>query len=156
MKLLPATQFPLILRHTLASLLYWRTVQDLMTFPTKRDQVGFCVVTKGAPSSHVVNIEIFGASTFLTAPTIALQDFFAQSGIYLGRHTNSRGFLQTKTIHVASFIEKLVAQTLMMNNRWAPSVQDFIRLRPSPKQRPRENRRRSFRGSSPEIYQSRA
>jgi len=31
------------------------SVQNLVAFPTKRDQVGLCVVTNGAPSSHVVN-----------------------------------------------------------------------------------------------------
>jgi predicted RNA-binding protein with TRAM domain len=33
-------------------------VQNLVAFPTKRDQVGFSVVTKGAAPSDVVNIEI--------------------------------------------------------------------------------------------------
>jgi len=42
-----------------------------MAFPAKRDQVGLSVVTQGAAPSDVVNIKILGASTFLTAPTIA-------------------------------------------------------------------------------------
>jgi hypothetical protein len=50
------------------------SVQDLVAFPAKRDQVGFGVVTQGAASSDVVNIEILGASTFLAAPTITFQD----------------------------------------------------------------------------------
>jgi len=43
--------------------------------PPKRDQADISVVTKGAAPSHVVNIEILGASICLTAPTIKLQDF---------------------------------------------------------------------------------
>jgi hypothetical protein len=42
----------------------------LVAFPAKRDQVGLSIVTKGAALYDVVNIEILGASTFLTAPTI--------------------------------------------------------------------------------------
>ena len=53
-------------------------VENLMACPTKRNQVGLCVVTKGTSSSHVVNIEILGASTFLTSPTITLQNFSTQ------------------------------------------------------------------------------
>ena len=56
-------------------------VQKLVAFPTKRNQVGLCIVTKSAAPSQVVNIEILGASTFLTAPTVTLQDFSAQPGI---------------------------------------------------------------------------
>jgi hypothetical protein len=57
-------------------------VQKLVAFPTNRDQVGLCIVTKAAAPSQVVHIEILGASTFLTAPTIPLQDFPTQPGIY--------------------------------------------------------------------------
>jgi hypothetical protein len=56
-------------------------VQKLVAFPAKRDQVGLGIVTKAAAPSQVVNIEILGASTFLTAPTITLQDFSTQPGI---------------------------------------------------------------------------
>jgi hypothetical protein len=56
-------------------------VQDLVAFPTKRDQVGLCVVTKSAAPSDVVNIEVPGASTFLAALTIAFQDFPSQPHI---------------------------------------------------------------------------
>ena len=53
-------------------------MQNLVAFPAKRDQVGLSIVTKGAAPSQVVNIEILRASTFLTAPTVAFQDFPAQ------------------------------------------------------------------------------
>ena len=56
-------------------------VQNLMAFSTKRDQVGLYVVTKGAAASDVVNIEVLAASTYPTAPAIALQDFSAQTRI---------------------------------------------------------------------------
>jgi hypothetical protein len=56
-------------------------VQKLVAFPAKRDQVCLCVVTKGAAASHVVNVETLGASTYLTAPTITLQDFSVQTRI---------------------------------------------------------------------------
>ena len=56
-------------------------MQNLMACPAKCDQVGLRVVTKGAAPCRVVNIEILGASTFLTAPTITLQDFSPQPGI---------------------------------------------------------------------------
>jgi hypothetical protein len=49
-----------------------------MAFPAKRDQVDLSVVTKGAAWFDVVNIEILGASTVLTVPTISFQDFSAQ------------------------------------------------------------------------------
>jgi len=54
-------------------------VHNLVAFPTKRDQVDLFVVTKCATSSHVVNVEILRASTFLTAPTITLQDWLFAS-----------------------------------------------------------------------------
>jgi hypothetical protein len=50
-------------------------VQNLVALPAKRDQIGLCVVTQGAAAYQVVNIEILGASTFLTPPTVAFQDF---------------------------------------------------------------------------------
>jgi hypothetical protein len=56
-------------------------VQMLVAFPAKRDQVGLYVVAKGAAPSHVVNIEVLGASTYLTAPTVTLQDFPIQPRI---------------------------------------------------------------------------
>jgi hypothetical protein len=64
-------------------------VQKLVAFPAKRDQVGLCVITKAAAPSQVVNIEILGASTFLTAPTVTLQDFSTQPDIYPKRHPTS-------------------------------------------------------------------
>jgi hypothetical protein len=76
-------------------------MENLVAFPTKRDQIGLSVVTKAAARSHVVNIKILGVSTFLTAPTITLQDFSAQSRICLRRLSNSRFFLQSRIIHVA-------------------------------------------------------
>jgi hypothetical protein len=50
-------------------------VQNPVAFPTKRDQVGLDVITKGAASSDMVNIEVLRASTFLTSPAITFQDF---------------------------------------------------------------------------------
>lgn len=73
----------------------------LMACPTKRDQVGLRVVTKGAAPCYVVNIEVLEASTLLTAPTITLQDFSTQHRIYAGRLSNSRPFSQSRIIHVA-------------------------------------------------------
>jgi len=65
-------------------------VQNLVAFPTERDQVGLSVVTKGAAPSHVVNIESLGTSTSLTSPTISLQDFSTQHRVLLRRQSNSR------------------------------------------------------------------
>jgi hypothetical protein len=56
-------------------------VQNLVALPAKRDQVGFCVLTKGAAPSHVVNIEMPRGSALLAAPTILLQDFVTQPRI---------------------------------------------------------------------------
>ena len=56
-------------------------MQNLVAFPTERDQVDLCVVTKGAAASHVVNVETLSASTYLAAPTITLQDFLMQPRI---------------------------------------------------------------------------
>ena len=50
------------------------TVQNFVAFPTKRDQVGFKILSKCATSSQVVNVEILEATAYLTAPVIALQD----------------------------------------------------------------------------------
>ena len=76
-------------------------MQNLVAFPTKRDQVGLRIVTKSTAPSHVVSIEILGASTLLTAPTITLQNFYAQHRIYARLLSNSRPFLQSGIIHVA-------------------------------------------------------
>jgi len=76
-------------------------VRYLMACPTKRDQVGLRVVTKGAAPCYVVNIEVLEASTLLTAPTITLQDFSTQDRICAGRLSNSRPFSQSGIIHVA-------------------------------------------------------
>jgi hypothetical protein len=38
--------------------IYGESVENLVAFPTKRDQVGLSVVTKRAAPSDVVNIEI--------------------------------------------------------------------------------------------------
>jgi len=76
-------------------------VENLVAFPTKRDQVRLRVVTKGAAPSDVVNIEIPRASTFLTAPTIAFQDFPTQPRILPRRLSHSRPFGGEGTIHIA-------------------------------------------------------
>ena len=68
-----------ILQHTRPSVVCRRTCAQFGAFPTKRDQVDLFVVTKCATSSHVVNVEILRASTFLTAPTITLQDWLFAS-----------------------------------------------------------------------------
>src|SRR6266852_9129557 len=57
------------------------SVQNLMAFSTKRDQVGLYVVTKGASPPHIMNVQIPERSTLLTAPTITLQDFSMQPRI---------------------------------------------------------------------------
>lgn len=56
-------------------------VQNLVAFPTKRDQVGLRIVTKGAAPSDVVNVEVLGASAALTVPAITVQDFPSRLGI---------------------------------------------------------------------------
>jgi hypothetical protein len=76
-------------------------MQNLVAFPAKRDQVGLRVVTKGAASSDVVNIEILRASTFLAAPTIAFQDLPAQLRILPQRLSISKSFGRRRDIHVA-------------------------------------------------------
>ena len=49
-------------------------MEDLVAFPTKGDQVGLCVVSKGASPSHMMNVQIPEGSTLLTAPTVPFQD----------------------------------------------------------------------------------
>jgi len=70
------------------------TVQNLVAFPTKRDQVGLHVLSKGAAPSQVVNIEILEAATYLTAPVIARQDPLAQPRIRDGRCADSMPLLR--------------------------------------------------------------
>jgi hypothetical protein len=84
-------------------------VQKLVAFPTKRDQVGFSIVTKGAASSHVMNIEIVGAATSLTAPTISLQDFSTQRRVRLSCQSNSRPFRGNRICHVTCHLLYLAA-----------------------------------------------
>jgi hypothetical protein len=60
---------------------YGEPVLNLVAFPTQRDQVGLSILTKSAAPPDVVNVEILGASAFLAAPTISLQDFPSQPGI---------------------------------------------------------------------------
>ena len=60
-----------------------------MAVPTKRNEIRLDIITKCAAPSHVVNIEILKAATYLTAPSIALQDFFPQPRIRHGRHSDS-------------------------------------------------------------------
>ena len=71
-----AREFKILIRESTGG-----PVLNLVAFSTKRDQVGLRVVTKGAAASHVVNVETLGASTYLTAPTITLQDFSMQPRI---------------------------------------------------------------------------
>ena len=49
-------------------------MENLVAFPTKRDQVGLGVVTQGASPSHMMNVEISEGSAFLAAPAVAFQD----------------------------------------------------------------------------------
>jgi len=76
-------------------------VLKVVAFPAERDQICLSVVTKGAASSHVVNVEISGASTSLTAPTIPLQDFSLQPSIEIRRQSNSRPPLRARIVHAA-------------------------------------------------------
>ena len=69
-------------------------MQHLVAFPTKRDQVGLEILSKGAAPAQVVNVEISEAATYLTAPVIALQDFLSQARIRDGRHSDSRSLLR--------------------------------------------------------------
>ena len=73
----------------------------LVAFPAKRNQISLDVVPKCATPSQVVNIEILEAATYLTAPVITRQDFFAQPRIRHGRHSNSRPLLQDGVAHLA-------------------------------------------------------
>ena len=56
-------------------------VQNLVAFSTKRDQVGLRVITKNVAPSNMVNMEILGASTLLTAPPSRPKISLSQSGI---------------------------------------------------------------------------
>ena len=76
-------------------------MQSLVAFPTKRDQVGLHVVSKGATPSQVVDIEILEAPTYLTAPVVTDQDFFTQPRIRDGRYSNSRSLSQDGVAHLA-------------------------------------------------------
>jgi hypothetical protein len=73
----------------------------LVAFPAKRNEISLDIATKCATPSQVVNIEILEAATYLTAPVIALQDFFAQPGIRNGRYSNSGSFLRDGIAHLA-------------------------------------------------------
>jgi hypothetical protein len=77
------------------------TVQNLVAFPAKRDQVGPRVLSKGAAPSQVVNIEILEAATYLTSPVIARQDLLAQPRIRDGRWADSMPLLRNRVAHVA-------------------------------------------------------
>jgi hypothetical protein len=50
------------------------SVQNLVAFSAKRDQVGLRVVTQRAAPSDVVNIEVLGGPTLLATPTVPFQD----------------------------------------------------------------------------------
>ena len=78
-----------------------RVVPQLMAFSADRNEVRLGIITKRTAPSHVVNIEILGASTLLTAPSIAFQDFSTQFRIKLRLHPNSRLPWQSAIIHVA-------------------------------------------------------
>ncbi len=49
-------------------------MENLVAFPTKRDQVDLRIVTKGASPPHMMNVQIPEGSAFLASPTVALQD----------------------------------------------------------------------------------
>jgi hypothetical protein len=68
-------------------------VQSLVAFPTKCYEVRLRVVTQGASTSHVVDIEIPEGSAFLAAPTVAFQDQATHRRIKLRSRSNSRSFL---------------------------------------------------------------
>ena len=87
-------------------------VLKVVAFPTERDQIRLSVVTKSAASSHVVNVEIPGASTSLTAPTIPLQDLFLQPSIEIRRQSNSRPPLRARIVHVACSSWRLAVHKL--------------------------------------------
>src|SRR5580692_9163153 len=76
-------------------------MDGLVAFPTKRHQISLDVFTKCAAPSQVVNIEILEAATYLTAPVIAVQDFFTQPRIRDGRYSNSRPRSQDGVTHLA-------------------------------------------------------
>jgi hypothetical protein len=76
-------------------------VQDLVTFPTNCNQVSLAIVTECAAPSQVVNIEILEAATYLTAPVIARQDFFAQRRISDRGDPDSRPLMRNRVAHLA-------------------------------------------------------
>jgi hypothetical protein len=49
-------------------------MEKLVAFPTKRDQVGLRIVSKGASPFHMVNVQIPERATLLALPTVAFQD----------------------------------------------------------------------------------
>jgi hypothetical protein len=75
-------------------------VQDLVTFPTKRNQISFGVIAKRAAPFQVVNIEISEAATYLTAPVITRQDFPTQPRIRGRGYSDSEVLLQDRVAHV--------------------------------------------------------
>ena len=48
-----------------------------MAFPTKRNEIRLDIITKCAAPSHVVNIEILKAATYLTAPSYRAPGFLS-------------------------------------------------------------------------------
>jgi hypothetical protein len=125
-------------------------MRTLMAFSAKRDQVDLCVLTEGAPPSHVVNIEILRASAMLTPPSIAFQDFSTQLRVEFWRHLNSRSFLQS------AIIRSPAGPRQRVNKHWLRSLQGFVPIRLLLKQRPPENRRKSFQVNNLEICRCRA
>ena len=73
----------------------------LVASPAKRNQISFDIVTNCATPSQVMNIEIFEAATYLTAPVVARQDLFTQPRIRDGRYSNSRLLSQDGVAHLA-------------------------------------------------------
>jgi hypothetical protein len=72
-----------------------------VTFSTKCNQISLGIVTECAAPSQVVNIENLEAATFLTTPTISLQDISPQSRTCVGRMSDSRSFLRKRIVHFA-------------------------------------------------------
>jgi hypothetical protein len=61
------------------------TVENLVAFSAKRDQISLGIVTECATPSQVVNVEILETVTYLTPPVITRQDFLTQPRIRNGR-----------------------------------------------------------------------
>ena len=76
-------------------------MQNLVAFPTKRDQVGFQVLSECAAPPQVVNIEILEAATYLTVPVITRQDLFAQRRISDRGDPDSRPLMRNRVAHLA-------------------------------------------------------